>query len=195
MRPRPSQTSAPLSRSRPPRPQSACTSTLQQTTQCRSRCARSAASSCAFLSPFFALLVPPPRGEADARTRRSWAAFVHHVNYAICFGRPSALSLKQVHQPLPPLPDSPSSLVSKGASWPYEIRLQRIGLKVCWLNYTGEGVGLEDGVKHERVRQLWGELQEWCVLALSSTPSSSSAFADAAPKQARRASSDSAGRA
>ena len=57
--------------------------------------------------PFSSLLAE----KADARPRHSWAAFVHHVNYAICFGRPSAMSLKQVHQPLPPLPDSPSALI------------------------------------------------------------------------------------
>ncbi|GAA5895546.1 hypothetical protein JCM8208_005263 [Rhodotorula glutinis] len=115
----------------------------------------------------FGLHLDPPHDDPispetrEIRRKLFWAAFVHHVNYAICFGRPSAMSLKQVHQPLPPLPDSPSALISPGAPWPFEIRIQRIGLKVCWLNYTGEGVGLEDEVKHDRVRKLWRELQAW----------------------------------
>ncbi|GAA5940145.1 hypothetical protein JCM3775_007277 [Rhodotorula graminis] len=108
-------------------------------------------------------LDPPPEAPMSLETREIrrklfWATFVHHNDYAICFGRPSAMSLKQVHQPLP---DLPSSSTGPGASWPFDIRIHRIGLKVCWLNYTGEGLGLENDVKHERVRRLWRELREW----------------------------------
>ncbi|GAA5842842.1 hypothetical protein JCM9279_004004 [Rhodotorula babjevae] len=111
-------------------------------------------------------LDPPPDDPMspemrEIRRKLFWAAFVHHTNYAICFGRPPAVSLKHVHQPLPPLPDSPLALGGPGASWPYEVRIQRIGLKICSLNYTGEGLGLEEDVKHERVRRIWRELREW----------------------------------
>ncbi|BGP43724.1 hypothetical protein JCM10449v2_007769 [Rhodotorula kratochvilovae] len=114
----------------------------------------------------FGLHIDPPPDypmSAECRvTRRKlfWASFVHHLDYSICWGRPSGISLADVHQSLLPLPP-PTALPGDGASWPYETRLRRIELKVSWLNYTEKGMRLEEKVKHEKVRQLWGELQEW----------------------------------
>ncbi|GJN94031.1 hypothetical protein Rhopal_007094-T1 [Rhodotorula paludigena] len=116
----------------------------------------------------FGLHIDPPvsdpiSAEMRASRRRTfWACFTHDVHYSICFGRRSAFSLSEIHQPLPALPPaSECALPGQGASWAFDVRLNRIGWKVCWLCYTEQGLGLSSEAKCETAKRLWNELSEW----------------------------------